>query len=228
MLHDIDSFGQELNALGELPGRVPQVGGTVFWTHLVDWVLWWLGYALGAFALCDRRPQALRPLFQARAVDRFGPGRPLVESTPGNSGHEVGTAVMATVDDGQQWFAPAFESLLRDLEASELLRESYPEFVTPDDEPKRSLVDFDFVLSVALGIAQHRAIAHWTMYSQISAEFARRLYGDARMRTMVADAMGLSLEEFDQQAPGALDAAHALGQYGGDRSAVAALQTGRL
>ncbi len=130
---------------------------------------------------------------------------------------------MATIGT-QQWFAPAFESLRADLGASEVLRERYPEFVAADEEPVRSLIGFDFLVSIAQGMADERALAHWTMYGDKAPTFARRLHGDTRLRTAVAAALGKSLEDFDAQAPEAFTSAHALGQFGGDRSSITILQ----
>ncbi|MDX6648231.1 MAG: hypothetical protein QOJ97_182 [Solirubrobacteraceae bacterium] len=64
------------------------------------------------------------------------------------------------------------------------------------------------------------------MYGEAAHAVARRLHGDPRLREEVAQAMGRTLDEFDEQAPAALQAAQHLGQFGGDTSAVSVLQTG--
>jgi hypothetical protein len=204
---------------------VPAPNGSTFWADVVDWCLWWLSYTVGAFAVRQRRIGALKALMAARSGSRYGGAEPMVQSVPGNTGHELGISVMATMGD-QQWLAPAFESLRRDLSASELLRERYPEFVRGENEPLYSLAAFDFIVSIGLGLTGCRAAAHWTMYSEGAKLFARRLHGDARLREVLAQALGVELTEFDERAPGALAAARAQGQFGGDRDAITILQTG--
>jgi NAD-dependent SIR2 family protein deacetylase len=226
VLHDVAAFAEEADELAELKGRLPVRGGYTFWPELVDWSLWWLSYTLGALTVRERRIDALRPLMQARTTNRYDGIEPLVQSVPGSGGHELATAVMAE-DGNQRWLAPAFEALRRDLALSELLRERYPEIVVAEGEPLRSLIAFDFIVSIALGVRDVRAAAHWTMYSDTAAAFARRLHGDARLRTAIAEALGVTLAEFDERAPAALAAVHAMGRFGGDLSAVAVLQTGK-
>ncbi len=103
-------------------------------------------------------------------------------------------------DDDHDYFAPDWEALKRDLRASALLRERYPELVAGDEEPSRSLTEFDFVLSIALGIREDRVVAKWSMSGRYADAFARRLYADTRLRARVAEAIGEEISGFDQKA----------------------------
>jgi hypothetical protein len=104
--------------------------------------------------------------------------------------------MMHQVDD-RSYFAPAWESLSLDIAELAVVRERYPELVSGEDQPRRSLVEFDFIHVIALGVSDDRALSRWTMYSSIAEAFAARLHADARSRERVAQGVGLSLAEFD-------------------------------
>jgi hypothetical protein len=225
VIHDIEALDAEVEQLGELKERVPQRDGPTFWADLVDWCWWWLGYTVGAFAVRQRHLGVLKGLLAARAIDRHHASEPLVQSIPGGTGHEIGTAVMAAQSD-TKCLVPAFESLRGDLGTSELLREQYPEFASTAEEPLRSLTQFDFIVSIHLGLQDFRAVGHWTIYNQVADDFARRLHGDVRLRTTLAQALGVELDDFDARAPTALAAAHVFAAFGGQNASVI-LQTGQ-
>jgi len=157
--------------------------------------------------------------------DRYGASpTALIGSVPGDAGHNIGIALMHRVDD-KRYFAPAWEALRRELQELDLLSERYPELTDSNDEPLRSLVEFDFVHNIALGLRDERAISHWTMYTNYAEDFARRLHASERWRERIAEAVGLSLAEFDEKAPEVLRSAQKLGQFPED-DAVALLETG--
>jgi hypothetical protein len=106
-----------------------------------------------------------------------------------------------------------------------LVRERYPELIAGDDQPLRAFVEFDFIHNVALGLAEERAIAHWTMYESTIDPFAARLHADARLRERLAGGLGLRLDEFDEKATEALKAAYSLGDFP-DKRAINILRTG--
>jgi hypothetical protein len=89
-----------------------------------------------------------------------------------------------------------------------------------------AVIEFDVVMSVAHGLRQHTAVARWTMWGEQYADaFARELHDDDTLRTDVAEAVGVSLEEFDTKAPDALKAAHHQGDWP-ERGAITILETG--
>jgi hypothetical protein len=224
-LHELGLLGEETAALAAFKSRQPIRGGYTFWPSLLDWGAWWMGTVIGAYLMELGSYTALRAVFEPRAAERVGTGsEPLVSSVPGDAGHGIGVATMKGVDD-KRYFAPAWESLRRDVAELNLVRDRYPELVSAEDQPLRSLIEFDFVQNIALGLADERALSHWTMYDGAAEALAARLHADARMRERLADGLGLRLDEFDEKAPVALEAAHPFGNFP-DRDAIRILRTG--
>jgi len=210
-LHETEVLDEEIGALATSVERQARPDGYVFWQQLIDWCAWWLGTTIGALAVRDSRFSALTPLFEARRAEAFGDETAsLLGSDPGEAARLIGIAVMAQVDD-KRYFAPYWEALKLDLSSLELLHERYPELVAGEDEPSRSLAEFDFLHSIALGIRGERVVSKWPMSGPLVEAFARRLHGDARLRERVARATGEELDGFDQKAPDALRSAHLLG-----------------
>jgi hypothetical protein len=112
-----------------------------------------------------------------------------------------------------------------DLSGSTLIQVRYPDIVERDEEPDASLAAFDFLVSISLGLIGHRAAAHWTMRSAGGERIARRLHDDAAVRGQIAKALGVTLAEFDENAPAALEAAHGMGIFP-ERGAAAILRSG--
>lgn len=224
-LHDTGLLAGEMEALAAFKSRQPSRDGYMFWPTLLDWGAWWLGTVLGAFLVEQGRFEALSAVFDPCTTDRSSSRpTPLIRSFAGDAGNAIGVSVMKQVDD-KRYHAPAWSALQRQLPDLTLVRERYPEMVTGDEQPMRSLVEFDFIQNIALGIAEHRALSHWTMYAQTAEAFARRLHADPRLRERVASGLRLRLDEFDEKAPEALEAAHGLGQFP-DRDAINVLRTG--
>lgn len=225
ILHDGELLEEEIGALSTSVDRLPRRDGYTFWPELLDWCVWWLGTTMGAFAVREGRLPALVPLFQTRRTEPFGDGTsPLLESAPSEAGRKIGIVLMAQVDN-RRYFAPYWEALKRDMDALELLRERYPELVSGEEEPLRSMVEFDFVHSISLGLREERVVSKWSMSTRSAEAFARRLHGDARLRVQVADALGEDLAGFDQKAPDALRSAHLLGEFP-DTAAISILEGG--
>ena len=141
-------------------------------------------------------------------------------------GAELGTRLNA--NRSPTYVAPWWEQGRIDISGLSLLEERYPELVMPEDEPLRSLVEFDFIHSAALGLGGHRTGSTWTMYSEMAERFAARLHADAVLRAEAAHGVGVDLAAFDEQAPTALrESNHFHGAFGPDLGAIALLSTGR-
>ena len=207
--YDANAFAEEVQELADWSDRQPNRGGYLFWPMLRRWAIWWLGYALGAVAVNRRKWDVLTPLFAARTQSIYGTAEPLIQSVPGEAGGTIGEAIMTT----QRWIAPYWELLKADMSSSAVLSARFPELVEREGEPEASLAAFDFLMSIALGLANHRAAAHWTMGTGGADRLARRLHGDPVQRAAVATALGVSLDAFDERAPAALDAVHPLGVF---------------
>jgi hypothetical protein len=224
-MHDTEMLAEEMGALATLKSRQPVRDGYTFWTTLLDWGAWWIGNAVGSYLMELGRYEGLGAVHEPRTTELTGGGsEPLVGSFPGEAGGIIGEAMMKQVDD-RRYYAPAWESLRRDLAELPLLRERYPELVGGNDQPVGSLVEFDFVTNIALGLSGERALSHWTLGERAAEAFAARLHGDARLRKRLAEGLGLRLDEFDEKAPEALEAAHALGNFA-DKRAINILRTG--
>src|SRR5205823_1459190 len=83
----------------------------------------------------------------------------------------------------------------RELKELALLQGRYPEVVA-SGETLRSLVQFDFIQDIALGLRDQLSVSHWTMYSETAEQLAQRLHSDARLRAQVAEGVGVTLEDF--------------------------------
>ncbi len=224
-LHDAEALTAEFRGLASFRAHQPRTSGYVFWGSVVDWAAWWLGLTVGAFSIEQEAYEALSAVLDPRVADDFGGGaEPLVASYATEAAAKIGEAVMARMSD-QRWYAPAWEALRTEINGLSVLIERYPELVASQDQPLRSLVAFDFLQDVALGVAGLRSLSHWTMYTSHAEAFARHLHGDPRLRERIARALHLTLPEFDEQAPEALMATHALGEFP-DRDAVNLLRTG--
>jgi hypothetical protein len=224
VLHAPELFADEVRSLAETKNRLPASSGRTFWPELLDWCLWWLVYSVGAFAARVRRFAVVAPLFTMQVHSRFGGVVPLADSMPGTAGEAMAKAVMAA-QSSQQWLSAAWQSLQADLAGLTLLRERYPQLVSSEDEPLRSLVEFELVMSAALTTHNRNALGRWTEYEGAANSFARELHSDAQLRASVAEAIGLSLEEFDAQAPAALRNVNPFGGFA-DFGAVNILETG--
>jgi hypothetical protein len=173
----------------------------------------------------ENRISALKPMLAAEAYDPYSnKSQPLFQTIPGEPGTKIGSVVMKRIED-KRWISPAWEALRRELSQTEIFQGRYPEITTPEGEMLRNLVVFDFVLNIAMGLRAHRFGAHWMMYGHHATEFAHRLRADSRLRSTVAEALGLSLEEFDARAPDALRSAHRLGPFP-DSDAISVLEKG--
>jgi hypothetical protein len=61
------------------------------------------------------------------------------------------------------------------------------------------------VLSISLGLREFSDLAYWSVYHQPVTEFATRLTTDQRLRSLVADALGIDTDTLIAQAPDAVE-----------------------
>lgn len=71
------------------------------------------------------------------------------------------------------WLSHTWEHLTRSLDDAEWLRERYPE-LQAENEPRRSMAQFDVVNCIWLGTHDHRAAAFYDLGSGGASDFARR------------------------------------------------------
>jgi hypothetical protein len=122
-------------------------------------------------------------------------------------GADIGRVAMARLSDSR-WLVPRWEDLVYCLSESLLMRERWPELVTGDGEPRSSLNDFDFLVSLARGSSEGRGpLAHWSMNYDGAVSIARRIRDDAPYRARVAEVVQFDLADFDAKAQPALESA---------------------
>jgi hypothetical protein len=225
-LHDAELLADEMESLAGFRSRQAPREGSQFWPELLDWCAWWLGNVVATMLVQAGRFESLSAVFAPRKPNLSRTGlEPLVMSIPGQVGHNIGTVVMKSLND-QQWYAPALEALLRLVPTMALIRERYPELAIDGKPPIRPALEFDLLQSIAMHLADERAIGHWAMYGAIADAFALRVHSDARLRKRLADAFGLDVNELVEKAADALDAAIPVGQFG-NTTAVHILRTGK-
>lgn len=226
VLHDAASLGNAIRDLADLVSRPFGQFTYTFWRSIPEWSIWWVGQALGAFAVRQRRLGRVQPMLTSTVSDHRGRTVPLVPAFPGDMGAELGKRLNA--NRSPTFVAPWWEQARIDIASVSLFAERYPEMVRPEDEPLRSLVEFNFIHSAALGLAGHRTGSTWTMYAELAEHFAARLHADAVLREEAANAVGLDLATFDERVPAALkEGNHFHGAFGPDLGAIALLGTGK-
>lgn len=106
---------------------------------------------------------------------------------------------------GYHWPQPEWQYLTVSLGGSEALHARYPELVSGEQEPKRALGDWNFVLALALGLRGKGSFAYWSVSTGTAQDLARRLFVDRRLRRQLAEeVLDLSVEELDARAGEAL------------------------
>lgn len=218
-------LAEEFAHLARLSDRGVHLSGTVFWIRAAEWPWWWLTHALGAYATRAWRPQAMRALLDARAVEGHK-SRPLAGGRPGETVLGVGKVMCPPAAEGRYWPHPEWQYLAVSLEGSQALQSLYPELVSGADAPSRALGEWDFVLGLALGLRGEDSFAYWSVSRGAAQDLARRLYLDRRLRREFAeDVLDITIEELDDWAADALGHARIDVQHG-DGDAASLLLTG--
>jgi len=222
-----ERLAEELRDLAAMGNRRPRASGLVFWLRAAEWPWWWLTHALGAYAVRTWRPLAMRALLEARAMEVDRP-RPLAGGLPGETALKVGAVMAPAPPEGRRWNSPEWEYLSASLAGSDALAARYPELVSGEQEPKRSLGEWDFVLGLALALRGEGSFAYWSISDGGAQDLARRLFADTRLRRQLAeDVLDLAAEELDARAPEALSRVR-LAEPWGDGDALSLFMTGTV
>ena len=144
---------------------------------------------------------------------------------PGETQQAIGISM--TREDGQRWLAPGWVHLTRSLAPMAWLTERYPELHS-DQEPQRSMAQFDFLMCLAYGLDNHRAVGWYSLGGAAAGDLALQLHDDVVLRTRVATALGTTLADLDERADSALSDVHRFpGSFEHPSSARALLVHGR-
>jgi hypothetical protein len=220
-LHAPERFAGEVEHAARSLERRPQRGGLTLWIELPEFAAAWLAYVCGGLLVRLDQYEALRPLLETTWTDANGRARPLIQFA-GETSHGFGGALAPT---GQRWLAPGWEFLTRSLESADWLRERYPELFA-EGEPRAGMSQFDVLVCIYHATHDQYAVAFFAL-DRASIAFALRAHRDPRLRERLAAVAGLSLEEFDAQAPQALrDAARFQGGFTTQGETASALETG--
>lgn len=211
--HDADLFAEEVSAWTDIASRVPKNYSYTFWPELPTWCIWRLAYTCGAYACNIGKLAALESLFHTRRPHSIYDDTtdPIVETRASIGGGSIGAVIVGKAENGADYFAPDWMSLLRDVADMELLQECYPDFVSDAGQPDRSLVAFDLLLGMALGMQGDEEMAHWKMHSDDAKAFALRVRADSRLIDQLASALRISPAEFPAKAVEGLERTHAYG-----------------
>jgi hypothetical protein len=222
-IHDGERFAAEVGRLARGLERRPVTGGFPAWTAMPRFAATWLGYVVGALLVRLERFENLGPVLRQTWVDRYGTAEPVVWF-PGETQDVFGRAM---AEDGARWLSFGWEHLTGSLDSAQWLRERYPELYG-ENEPRRSMAQFDLLLCMNLGLLQaQRLVAYYSLGSGAAEELAFRLHADTRLRERMAAVMGVSLADFDAKVPDALRSAHGFeGGFSNQGRAAAILEQG--
>lgn len=202
-----DQFEREVRSLIDALENRPLEDGFTAWRELLDWATWWLGYACGAFALFEESWAALSALLSARFSTWNDQQMFLVDPVRESIGDELGASVMARLSP-QRWRVSRWEHLIWSLNNCQVLQERWPEFPRSGDGKLPALANFDFIVSLSIGLKEGRPVAHWSMYHNGAEQIARRIRMDPGYRAAVESALDLNVGGLMSMAQEALEKAH--------------------
>jgi hypothetical protein len=204
LLHRHERFAEEISALAALLENLPPAAGYTVWAELPEFATTWIGYHLGAAVIRLRRLEGLLPLVSTTWTEsRYGTVQSVVQLA-GTTSAEFGGELAPPGN----WVAPQWEFLTASTREFGWLLERYPELVD-EHEPRRSMGAFDLLFATYLGLRGMQAISWWLLSD--TDDFALRLHRNTSERAQVADAFGLTLDEFDRTAPDAIRSARTVG-----------------
>jgi hypothetical protein len=225
--HAPDELGSQLDRLADWAGREPQSGYSA-WGEIPRWSCWFLGQVIGTYATRTRSFAAVGALLQAQMTSRHGGVEPLIDGVPGSFGGALGEQLVEPPEDGRRWLAPEWEYIHQLLTTSTALRETAPEILSKDEDPKRAMGDWNFIHCLGLGLREVRSAAYFSVSAGGARDLALRLHRDDALRGRLArDAYRVELSELDQQAAEAFKQTHGLGHFH-DMDAISIYLTGSI
>jgi hypothetical protein len=198
-MYDDEAFAGEVAHLARGLEQRSLAGGLVAWTQIAEFAATWLGYVIGALLIKLDKIESLGPLVNQNRSEHGGYTAPLV-FLPGELSHKLGQVLVEGPGGGSAWLAPGWEFLTSSLTTMDWLRERYPELFA-EQEPRRSMGQFDLLLVLGYGVREHRAAGFFALASDAAPELASRMHHHEPLRRRVATMLGLTLEDFDARAP---------------------------
>jgi hypothetical protein len=215
VLYRPDRLAAELRGHASWATGVQLRSGGMTWQEAWRLPFWVLGMTLGALGMRLERHAAIEAILAASWTDHYGDAQPFVGAFLGEPSETIANTFGPPPErKGEKWISPCWEWLAAGICAKAWLVDRYPDWLERDGEPKVALTEFDVVSCVARGLGgEERPIAHWTIYNQNAEAFARRLHRDPRLRAQIADAVHISVAEFEQRAPEILASVYGLGNF---------------
>lgn len=227
-VHRPDLLDSELRSHAAWASSDELVGGGMTWQQA--WVVpfWVLGMALGGLAVRLDRYAAIRPLVSTSWNDYNSRREPFI-GHPGNTGAIIAGLLGPTPEEGRTWLFPQWQWLLQELDSWVWLAERYPDWLQRKGEPAVSMACFDFLLGLAESLRKDGGgvWAVWTLRQGAVGRFARRLHADSSLRAEIAEALGSTLEDFDERAPAIVENSTGLGGFPDVKGVASILRTGQ-
>jgi hypothetical protein len=167
--------------------------GLVMWIEMSAWCGWLFGTCCGGFAMAVDNLDVVGSLLTP--VGATIDGEPLGLMRAGESGVNVGMAIMSELDGGRRYLLPHHESTLRYLGSMNWLRDRYREFAGDQQTLRRNVDDFNFLATLAAAVVGGRVSASWAMSHDGGLELARRIRTSDVFRDQVARAVGTTGED---------------------------------
>jgi SIR2-like domain len=204
----------------------PLMNGLTAWVQAWCFPFWIIGMTVGALAVRLDRYAAVRPLLSSSWTDPNGYASPFV-GPPGEIGGFVAARFGPTPPAGQTWSFAEWQWLVTDVRQKDWLVSRYPDWLKRDGEPERSLVELSMLINVAAGLRdEHLMTAWWSIGKSFADGYAQRLQRDPAMRRKAAEAVGTTLEVFDERAPAILEAGPGIGSFPDLKRTANILKTG--
>jgi hypothetical protein len=225
-LYRAELLETELRAHAGWATSTPLQGGSMTWQQAWRIPFWMIGMTLGALATRLERHAAIRCILATSWTNREIP-EPFVGGHLGEAAEDVAAMFGPAPPVGQRWGSSPWAWLVADLATKQWLADRCPDWLSRAGEPQASLTEFDLIACIARGLQEEgRQIGLWTINADAAERFARRVHSDQYLRRQVAEAVGTTLETFDQRAPEVLRSVHSIGMFSRHREVAMILQTG--
>jgi hypothetical protein len=225
-LHQRGGLRQELRAHAGWISRAELHGGGMTWQQAWRFPWWVTSMTLGGLLCRLERFAAIGELLEVRWQDQFGSSQGFV-GHPGEVRDAIAKRMGPDSPPGQQWIFPAWQWLKHEVGHWAWLRERYPDWLAAHGEPANAFAEFDMLDGLAESFRSGKPVlALWSLEMTSARQFARRLHADASIRAEVAEAVGVNLATFDDEAAAKLGEAHGVGMFPRTQEVAQILESG--
>jgi hypothetical protein len=188
---------------------------------------WVIGMTLGALTTRLERYSSLRIVLRTTWTNFQGNVEPFVPTRLGETAEPIARRYGPAPQGDGTWMSAPWMWLEAETSKREWLVERYRDWLHRADEPQNALTEFDMVACIARGLqGGDREAGYWTIFSRKAEAFARHLHNDPETRRHLAEAIDVSLDDFDTRAPDALANVLALEPFGRQHDIARILRSG--